>query len=91
MRDTQGTLNVWRDGTGYVTEVSFTERDDMGQWQEAVFDCGLGGMSLDWGTAGTVEVRPVLDAAWGRAVEELYSESGWNAVGPYLEGLGFTV
>ena len=87
----QGTLNVWRNTLMAVTEVSFTERDDMGDWQTTVFDCGLEGMSLDWGAGGTVEVRPVVDAAWGRAVEELYSESGWNAVGPYLVQLGFTV
>ena len=88
---TQGTLNVWRDGTGTVTEVSFTERDDMGEWQTTVFDCGLEAMTLEWeGASAVVEVRPVVDAAWGRAVEELWFESGWNTVAPYLKGLGFT-
>lgn len=87
----QGTLNVSRDRLGIVTAVSFTERDDMGDWQVTVFDCGLTGMTLDWGRLGTVEVRPVQDALWGRAVEELFLMNGWNAVGPYVVQLGFAV
>jgi len=86
-----GTLNVWRNDLGTVTEVSFTEREDMGDWQETVFDMGLSGMVMDWGAGGTVEVRPVVDAPWARAVAELFESDGWNTVAPYLEGLGFTV
>lgn len=87
----QGTLNVSRDRLGIVTEVSFTERDQMGEWQQTVFDCGLTGMTLDWGRGGTVEVRPVSDAAWGRAVEEYFLTDGWNAVAPYVVQVGFAV
>lgn len=84
-----GTLNVTK-LAGKVVHMSYTSGARMHEWQTTVFEAGLAGLTMDWGPHGTVEVRPVVDEAWARAVVDLFESEGWNTVAPYLRGLGFS-